>query len=102
MAAPPGGVVLAEGTRRLLGAAFELEPVGPLELAGFAEAVRAFRVTGEGRAEGRFEARYAGGAVAPAGRGKELTLLSYPRRVAKGRAGQNVLCGWEPGHGKSP
>jgi len=98
--APSGGVVLAEGTRRLLGAAFALEPVGPLELAGFAEAVRAFRVTGESGAEGRFEAQHAGAAVPLVGREQELALLLDRWRLAEGGEGQVILLGGELGIGK--
>jgi class 3 adenylate cyclase/predicted ATPase len=99
--APPGGVVLAEGTRRLLGAALELEPLGPLELAGFGEPIRAFRVTGEGRAEGRFEAHHAGGSMPLVGREQELALLLDRWRLAKDGEGQIVLLCGEPGIGKS-
>src|SRR5689334_23271150 len=41
--AEPGAVVVAEGTRRLLGSLFELADLGARELRGFAEPVRAWR-----------------------------------------------------------
>ena len=54
--AEPGSVVISQATRRLVGGLFELADLGPLRLKGFAEPLAAFRVEGEGRAEGRFEA----------------------------------------------
>src|SRR3954452_13727454 len=46
-AAVPGTVVVADGTRRLLGGVFDLRPLGPIRLKGFARPVEAFRVAGE-------------------------------------------------------
>jgi class 3 adenylate cyclase len=54
--AAPGSVVIGQATRRLVGGLFELTDLGPQCLKGFAEPLSAFRVEGEGRAEGRFEA----------------------------------------------
>ena len=62
--AEPGAVVVAEGTRRLLGELFAHRDLGAVSLKGFAEPVRAFAVLGEGAAEGRFEALHAGRAHA--------------------------------------
>jgi predicted ATPase len=58
-------------------------------------------VTGEGRAEGRFEAQHAGGSMSLVGREQELDLLLDRWRLAKGGEGQVVLLGGEPGIGKS-
>src|SRR5260370_5473495 len=44
--APPGTLVIAESTRRQIGALFEIEDLGPRQLAGFAEPPRACRVAG--------------------------------------------------------
>ncbi len=55
--AAPGSVVISQATRRLLGGLFELDDLGPQSLKGFAKPLAAWRVAGEGRAEGRFEAR---------------------------------------------
>ena len=54
--AAPGKVVISQATRRLVGGLFELTDLGPTRLKGFAVPLAAFRVEGEGRAEGRFEA----------------------------------------------
>ena len=40
--AEPNAVVIAEGTRKLLGNLFELDDLGPKDLKGTAEPVRAF------------------------------------------------------------
>ena len=55
--ASASSVVISQATRRLVGGLFELEDFGPKRLKGFAEPLTAWRVEGEGRAEGRFEAR---------------------------------------------
>ena len=47
-------MVIDELTRQLIGAAFALEDIGPQNLKGFAEAVRAWRVVGERPVESRF------------------------------------------------
>jgi class 3 adenylate cyclase len=52
-AAEPGRVVVAEGTRRLLGDLFAYRGLGALRLKGFAEPVRAWSIVGEGTAESR-------------------------------------------------
>lgn len=56
-AAAPGSVVIAKGTRRLLGDVFEVQALEPRVLKGFARPVRGFRVVGERPAGSRFEAR---------------------------------------------
>jgi class 3 adenylate cyclase len=50
--AKPGSVVISQATRQLLGGLFELADLGPRRLKGFAEPLAAWRVKGEGRAEG--------------------------------------------------
>ena len=52
--AEPDQVVIDELTRQLIGAAFALEDIGPQNLKGFAEPVRAWRVVGERPVESRF------------------------------------------------
>ena len=52
----PAAVIIADGTRRLVGDLFELSGLAPSALKGFAEPVRAWRVLGEGHAESRFQA----------------------------------------------
>jgi class 3 adenylate cyclase len=99
--AEPGTVVVAAGTRRLLGGLFELADLGPTRLKGFAEPLAAFRVVGEGRAEGRFEALRGQRLTPLVGREHELAMLMERWAWAKDGDGQVVLISGEPGIGKS-
>jgi class 3 adenylate cyclase len=99
--APPGSVVISQGTRRLLGGLFELTDLGPQRLRGFAEPLSAWRVEGEGRAEDRFEARQTAGLTPLVGREEEIALLLRRWRQAADGEGQVVLLSGEPGIGKS-
>src|SRR3954447_2806665 len=99
--AEPGAVVVAESTRRLLGDLFEFEDLEPRALRGFTEPVRGWRVLGEGRAEGRFEALHGSQLTPFVGRDPELDLLLERWKRARAGEGQVVLLGGEPGIGKS-
>jgi class 3 adenylate cyclase len=99
--AEPGGVVISQATRRLVGSLFELDDLGPKRLKGFAEPIVAWRVTGEGRAEGRFEARHGEHLTPLVGREHELGILLERWAWAKDGDGQVVLLSGEPGIGKS-
>jgi class 3 adenylate cyclase/predicted ATPase len=101
MIAEPGTVVIAESTRRLVGELFALEDLGRCPLKNFTVPMQAWRVTGEGMAEGRFEA-LRGAALTPlVGRDAELALLLERWDWAKSGEGQVVLLGGEAGIGKS-
>ena len=63
----------------------------PCPLRGFAQPVRAFRVLGPGRAEGRFEGLHAEALTPLVGREQELALLLDRWRQAKEGEGQVVL-----------
>src|SRR5262249_5165071 len=52
----PNSVVIAEGTRQLLGSLFDYAELGSHTLKGFPNPVRAWRVIGENRTRNRFEA----------------------------------------------
>ena len=54
--AQPGTLVIANGTRRQIGALFEIEDLGPQHLAGFADPQRAWQVVRESGVVSRFEA----------------------------------------------
>jgi class 3 adenylate cyclase len=99
--AEPNSVVIAEGTRRLLGSLFEVQDVGPQELKGIAGAVRAWSVLRSRSVESRFEALHEGGLTTLVGREEECELLL--RRWAKAKTGEGrvVLLSGEPGIGKS-
>jgi class 3 adenylate cyclase len=99
--AEPGSVVISEATRRLVGRLFAVIDLGPQRLKGFAEPLSAFRVEGEGRAEGRFEALHGEHLTPLVGREKELGRLLERWAWAKDGDGQVVLLSGEPGIGKS-
>ncbi|HVO45889.1 MAG TPA: AAA family ATPase, partial [Steroidobacteraceae bacterium] len=100
--AGPDEVVIAQATRRLVGAVFELSDLGERMLKGIAGPVRAWRVHAVRRAEGRFEAAHGGLALTPlVGRQEEVALLMRRWRQACDGEGQVVLIGGEPGIGKS-
>ncbi|HUF86710.1 MAG TPA: AAA family ATPase, partial [Thermohalobaculum sp.] len=99
--AAPGQVVIAEATRRLVGAAFELEDAGRHPLKGFADPVAVWRVRGASRTASRFEARHAAGLTAFVGREHEIALMRDRWAAARGGEGQVVLIAGEAGLGKS-
>jgi class 3 adenylate cyclase/predicted ATPase len=99
--AAPGSVVIGQATRRLVGGLFELTDLGPRRLKGFAEPLAAWRVEGEGRAEGRFEALHGERLTPLVGREHELGILLERWGWAKDGDGQVVLISGEPGIGKS-
>jgi class 3 adenylate cyclase len=98
--AQPGTLVIADSTRRQIGALFELEDLGPQPLAGFAESQRAWHVVGESGVLSRFEALRSE-ATPLIGRDEELDLLQRRWRQAKAGEGRVVLVSGEPGIGKS-
>lgn len=96
-----GAVVVADATRRLIGDLFELSSLGPLSIKGFAEAIRAWRVIGEGKAESRFEALHGKRITPLVGREEELDLVLSRWRQIKEGYGHVALISGEPGIGKS-
>ena len=97
--AEPNAIIVADGTRREIGALFELCDLGPQTLAGFPEPQRAWRIIGEDRELSRFEALRSG-TTPLVGRDEEIALLR--RRWARARDGEGhaVLIGGEAGVGK--
>jgi class 3 adenylate cyclase/predicted ATPase len=99
--AAPNTVVIAEGTRRLLGDLFELQDLGPKDLKGIAGPMRAWAALRARSVESRFEAFHMSGLTALVGREEESELLI--RRWSRARTGEGqvvLLCG-EAGIGKS-
>jgi class 3 adenylate cyclase len=99
--AEPNMVVIADGTRKLLGNLFELQDLGPKDLKGIAGPVRAWSALRTSLAEGRFEALHATGLTALIGRQEERELLLRRWSTAKTGEGQVVLLSGEAGIGKS-
>ena len=73
--AEPSMVVIAKGTRRLLGNLFELEDLGARDLKGIAGPVRAWAAVRPSSVESRFEALHATALTALVGREEELEVL---------------------------
>ena len=92
--------MIADSTRRQIGELFDLEDLGPQQLAGFAEPQRAWRVLGESGAVSRFEALRSG-ETPLVGREEEVELLVRRWQQAKSGEGRVVLISGEPGIGKS-
>jgi class 3 adenylate cyclase/predicted ATPase len=99
--AKPNSVVIAEGTRKLLGNLFELQDLGRQDLKGIAGPVGAFAALRPSSVASRFEALHAGGFTDLVGREEELELLLRRWSRAKAGEGQVVLLSGEAGIGKS-
>jgi class 3 adenylate cyclase len=99
--AEPNTVIIADSTRRLLGALFELQDLGAIDLKGIDAPVRHRVVFRSRLVEGRFEAFHANGLTALVGREEEIELLLRRWSKAKSGEGQVVLLSGEPGIGKS-
>ena len=99
--AEPNGVVIAEGTRKLLGNLFELEDLGAKDLKGIAVPVRAWAALRASSVESRFEALHTSGLTALVDREEELELLLRRWSKAKAGEGQVALLSGEAGIGKS-
>jgi class 3 adenylate cyclase/predicted ATPase len=93
--AEPNTVVIAQGTRRLLGNLFELQDLGAKDLKGISGPVRAWAALRASSAEGRFEALHTSGLTALVGREEELELLMRRWEKAKTGEGQVVLLSGE-------
>jgi class 3 adenylate cyclase/predicted ATPase len=99
--AEPDAVVIAAGTRRLIGDLFECRDLGAVEVKGIATPVPAWQVLRPSDAPSRFEA-LRGSALSPlVGRDEEIELLLRRWARAKAGDGQVVLVSGEPGLGKS-
>jgi class 3 adenylate cyclase len=99
--AEPNTIVIAEGTRRLLGNLFELHDLGSRDLKGIAGPARAWEALRASSVESRFEALHASGLTALVGREEECERLLRRWARAKSGEGQVVLIGGEAGIGKS-
>ena len=99
--APPGGIMLADATRQLLGATFDLVPIEDVEVKGFDGKLKIWRVISEAGRRGRFEARQGTNLFRMVGRDEELALLCQRWTEARGGEGQTVLLMGEAGIGKS-
>jgi class 3 adenylate cyclase len=99
--AEPNMVVIADGTRKLLGNLFELDDLGAKDLKGIAGPAKAWAALRPASVEGRFEALHGTGLTDLVGREEELELLARRWSGAKTGEGQVVLLSGEAGIGKS-
>jgi hypothetical protein len=99
--AAPNTVVIAEGTRRLIGSLFELQDLGAKELKGITGGVRLWTALRASSIESRFEALHATGLTPLVGREEEFDLLLRRWVRARTGEGQVVLLSGESGIGKS-
>jgi class 3 adenylate cyclase/predicted ATPase len=99
--AKPDTIVIAAGTRRLVGDLFEYRDLGAVEVKGIAIPVPVWQVLRPSAVASRFEA-LRGAALTPlVGRDEEIDLLLRRWARAKVGDGQVVLMSGEPGIGKS-
>jgi class 3 adenylate cyclase/predicted ATPase len=99
--AEPNMVVIADGTRQLIGDLFELQYLGSKDLKGIAGPVRGWAALRASLVESRFEAMHSSGLTALVGREEETELLLRRWSRAKAGEGQVVLLSGEAGIGKS-
>jgi class 3 adenylate cyclase/predicted ATPase len=99
--AEPGTVVIADGTRRLLGNLFEIKDLGPRDLKGIAGPARSWAALRASSVESRFEALHTTTLTNLIGREEEFELLRRRWYRAKQGEGQVVLVSGEAGIGKS-
>ena len=99
--AEPDAVVIAAGTRRLVGDLFEYRDLGAVEVKGIAGPVPAWQVLRPSVVASRFEALRGSALTRLVGRDEEIELLLRRWTRAKAGDGQVVLISGEPGIGKS-
>jgi hypothetical protein len=99
--ADPDAVVIATGTRSLVGDIFDYRDLGTVEVKGVAAPVSVWQMLRLSVLTSRFEALHATSLIPLVGRGEEIELLLRRWARAKDGAGQVVLLSGEPGIGKS-
>jgi class 3 adenylate cyclase/predicted ATPase len=99
--AEPDAVVIAAGTRRLVGDLFDYHDLGAVEVKGIAAPVPAWQVLRPSVVASRFEALRGPALTRLVGRDEEIDLLLRRWARAKVGDGQVVLVSGEPGLGKS-
>jgi class 3 adenylate cyclase/predicted ATPase len=99
--AAPDTVVIAAGTRRLVGGLFEYRDLGAVEVKGIARPVPVWQVLRPSVLASRFEALRGSALTRFIARDEEIDLLLGRWARAKAGGGQVVLISGEPGIGKS-
>jgi class 3 adenylate cyclase len=101
LAAPVGGIIISEDTRRLVEGYFELRELGLTEVKGVAEAVNVYEVIGAGALHGHFDLSVRRGLTRFVGRESELGQMAHALELARSGHGQMVAVVAEAGTGKS-
>ena len=99
--AKPNTVLIAESTRRLVGALFEYRSLGAVDVKGLAGPVPLWQVLRPGTIPSRFEALRSASLTPLVGREDEIELLMRRWARAKQGEGQIALLSGEAGIGKS-
>ena len=99
--AEPNAVVIAAGTRRLVGDLFECRDLGVVAVKGIAAPVPTWQVLRPSAVASRFEALHGSTLTSLVGRDEEIDLLLRRWSRAEAGDGQVVLISGEPGIGKS-
>jgi len=99
--AEPDSIVICHATRKQIGDLFDCDDRGLLEIKGYAELVRTWRVQGLSEVRSRFEALHASRRNPIINREDELDLLDRRWHDAKCGKGRVVLIAGDPGIGKS-
>ena len=99
--AQPGGLVIADSTKKLIGAQFECRDSAPSPSRALPGRSRPGRSLAPSAVESRFEAMRSHELTPLVGRDEELDLLLRRWRQAKEGEGRVVLLAGEPGIGKS-
>src|SRR3954454_23054207 len=99
--APANGVLVAEGTRRLIGDLFDYRDLGAVAIKGLAQPVPVWQVLSKSTVENRFEALRSATLTSLIGRDEEIELLLRRWACAKDGEEHIVLISGEAGIGKS-
>jgi len=99
--APAGGVVITEGTRRLVEGYFALRPLGPTEVKGISERINVFEVTGLGPLRTHFQLSVRRGLTKFVGREREIAEIKRALEQAWAGYGQLFAVVADAGIGKS-
>ena len=99
--AQPGSLVIADSTKKLIGAQFEHRDIGAVAVKGYAAPIQAWQVFAPSAVESRFEAMRSHELTPLVGRDEELETIVRRWRQAKESEGNVILVSGEPGIGKS-
>jgi predicted ATPase/class 3 adenylate cyclase len=100
-AAPAGGIIVSQETRRLAAGYFELRELGPIEVKGIEEPINVYEVLDAGPLHGHFELALRRGLTKFVGREREIAEIKRTFELMRSGSGQIVAIIAEAGTGKS-